>query len=110
MAVEDVLRRYIENLGEVYGQHLKKVILYGSYARGDFHEDSDIDIMILVDMEREAIEKKRRRLSEVTYDFCFDHDVDIMPIVQNQDFFEKWVGAYPFYNNVNNEGGELYAA
>jgi len=35
------LRRLLEN-------DLSKVILYGSYARGDFQENSDVDIMVLV--------------------------------------------------------------
>ena len=39
----------------------------------------------------------------------FDFDVLIMPIVQNAAFFEHWVGAYPFFNQINNEGIELYA-
>ena len=34
----------------------------------------------------------------------------IMPIVQNEAFFDRWVGAYPFFNQINNEGIELYAA
>lgn len=34
------------------------VILYGSYARGDFREDSDIDILVLVDKEKLSFEDK----------------------------------------------------
>ena len=89
---------------------MKKIILYGSYARGDFREDSDVDVMILVDLNDEEIRAKRRLLSEVTFAFSYDDEIEIMPIVKNFEFFNRWIGANPFYNNVNNEGVELYAA
>ena len=108
--MEKILKDYTEFLMEIYGDHLKKVILYGSYARGDFHEGSDIDVMILVDLDDSGIKQFSGRLSDETYDINYDRDVMIMPIVQNIDFFNKWVRAYPFFNNVNNEGVELYAA
>lgn len=105
-----VLQNYVSELKLIYGDALKKVILYGSYARGDQTADSDIDIMILVDMDEMEIKSHRNRLSDATFDVNFENDVLIMPIVQNEAFFDRWVGAYPFYNNVNNEGVELYAA
>ena len=106
----EIIERYVREVSGIYGSHLKRIILYGSYARGDFREDSDIDIMILVDLDDAAIKAASRRLSDVTFDINFDFDVLIMPIVQNEAFFEHWVGAYPFFNQVNNEGIELYAA
>ena len=45
-----LLGQYVEEVKKIYGERLKSVILYGSYARGDFRPDSDIDIMIMVDL------------------------------------------------------------
>ena len=105
-----VLHGYVTEIKAIYGESLKRIILYGSYARGDQTADSDIDIVILVDMAEMEIKSHRNRLSDATFDVNFENDVLIMPIVQNEAFFDRWVGAYPFYNNVNNEGVELYAA
>lgn len=105
-----VLHGYVTEIKAIYGESLKRIILYGSYARGDQTADSDIDVMILVDMDETEIKSHRNRLSDATFDVNFENDVLIMPIVQNEAFFDRWVGAYPFYNNVNNEGVELYAA
>ncbi len=49
-SMKELLDKYIAEIKKIYGTHLQEVILYGSYARGDFKEDSDIDIMILLDI------------------------------------------------------------
>ena len=46
----DLIEQYVEKIKKIYGSHVKQIILYGSYARGDFRPDSDVDIMILVDI------------------------------------------------------------
>ena len=109
-ALNEMLKRYVEDVHKIYGEKLRMVILYGSYARGDVRPDSDIDIMILVDLFDDEIRRKCHMLSNVTFDYNFDHNLEIMPIVKNLDHFNRWLRAYPFYNNVKNEGVELYAA
>ena len=101
---------YIKKLSSLYGNHLKKVILYGSYARGDYNSESDIDLMILVDLNQNEIKQKSKNLSDITFDVNYENDILIMPIVQNKVFFDNWINAYPFYNNIKNEGLELYAS
>ena len=50
MTTRELVSQYVEVLCKIYGKHLKTVILYGSYARGDYTKDSDIDIMVLLDL------------------------------------------------------------
>ena len=108
--LENILKAFILGAVSIYGNHLKQVFLYGSYARGDNRDDSDIDLMLLVDLDEEEIKKLARSLSDFTFDINFDNDVEIMPVVKNKKFFEKWVRAYPFFNNVLKDGIEIYAA
>lgn len=108
--LDEILKRYVEDVHRIYDNKLKTVILYGSYARGDFRTDSDVDIMILVDLTDREIMDKSHLLSNMTFEYNFDSDVRIMPIVKNSDHFNKWLRAYPFYYNVKKEGVELYAA
>ena len=86
---------HVEEVKKIYGERLKSVILYGSYARGDFRPDSDVDIMILLD------------ISESDY---LDNDLDIKPIAKSEAHFIKWIENYPFYANVHKEGVILYGA
>ena len=108
--VQVILNKYVSELEKIYGAYLKSVILYGSYARGDFTEESDIDIMILLDLDEMLIKKYRHDLSGITYDFNMDYEVDIKPIAKSQEHFEKWEDIYPFYKNVKSEGVKLFGA
>lgn len=108
--IQSLLLKYTDALVNIYGQHLKSVILYGSYARGDYNEDSDIDIMILLDISDMEIKMYRHELSGLTYDFNMAYDLDIKPIAKNVTHFKRWVDIYPFYVNINEEGIELFEA
>lgn len=110
VTIETLLIRYIEALTLIYGTHLKSVILYGSYARGDYTKDSDIDIIILLDLTDMEIKKYRHELSGLTYNFNMDNDIDIKPVAKSEEYFQKWVSAYPFYSDVEKEGAKLFDA
>ena len=43
--VNTILDEFVNGVNEILGNRMKKIILYGSYARGDFQKNSDIDIM-----------------------------------------------------------------
>ena len=86
ITTRNLLDQYTEILQKIYGKHLKKVILYGSYARGDYRDDSDIDIMILVDMSDIELKSYGEKLSYMTYDFNLDHDIDIKPLPKVKRF------------------------
>ena len=45
-----------------------------------------------------------------TFDINIDNDIDIKPMAVNAQHFDKWVGTYPFYSNVMEEGVMLYEA
>ena len=106
--IQNLMERYVFELQNIYGEHLRQIILYGSYAREDFSEDSDIDIMILLDMSDLELKKYSQQLAYMTYDFSLDNDVDIKPIAKSEKFFDMWVANYSFYANVQKEGVILY--
>ena len=105
-----LLERYIEELRKIYGNHLKQIILYGSYARGDYRDDSDIDLMVLVDLPEEETDRYSDELSEVGFEYNVSYGIWIMPVVKNIEHFQDWCGEYSFYNNVMKEGISLYEA
>ena len=109
-SMNTLMEQYIVQVQKIYGSHLRKVILYGSYDRGDSRPDSDIDLMILIDMSDMELKAYSQKLTYMTYDFNMDNDLDIRPIAKSREHFEKWLVNYPFYANINREGVVLYGA
>ncbi len=106
--IHTLLTQYLSEVQKIYGAHLKSVILYGSYARGDYTPDSDVDIMLLVDLVAEEADVYSDALSELGYEYNVNYNIWVMPVVKNLQHFKQWVAAYPFYTNVQKEGVTLY--
>ncbi len=103
-----MLKQIADYSKELFGDKFKNIILYGSYARGDYDEESDIDVMIMVDMSREDLSKYRRQMSDFCADLDLENNVLLSPKLQSVPFFNEWKNSLPFYQNVEKEG-VLYA-
>ena len=104
--VNEVLQEFIKGIKSILGERRKKVILYGSYARGDYNKNSDIDIMILTDLTDDEIIKYRNQILDYAYELEWNNnfDINISPLIKNIDNFNYWVEALPFYMNIEREG------
>ncbi|MFT4092601.1 MAG: nucleotidyltransferase domain-containing protein [Niabella sp.] len=80
-----------------------RVILYGSYARGEEKEDSDIDLLILVDKDILNYEDGKR-ITYPLFSLGYDEGVLISPIVYSKKNWETKYVITPFYENVTREG------
>lgn len=103
-AKRKIIMLFSKEMQRILGKSLKKVILYGSYARGDYTENSDIDIMVLTSLTDTEIEKIEAQIYDVVFDFLMDYGVDISVVIKNESQFNYWLGALPFYDNVQREG------
>ena len=99
-----------EKLQRVYGNKLKAVILYGSVARGTATEESDIDIMVLVDGTAQELRTFEDQLSDVSTDISIKYFKVFSIIDISYQEYMRWVNTSPFYRNVSKEGVILYAA
>lgn len=104
-------RQAIAILGEVYtscnpifGNAISDAYLYGSYARGDYHAESDIDILLAVDLTPEAISKLRNKLALITSELSLEHDITVSVTVKPLAQFKQYADVLPYYKNVLKEG------
>ena len=104
MVVHDIIISFANGVKKILGDDLKKIILYGSYARGDYSENSDIDIMVLTTLTDSEIERVESKIYDLAFDFLMDYGVDISVVIKNENQFNYWLGALPFYDNVQREG------
>jgi predicted nucleotidyltransferase len=98
--VQDVKGRLSEEIRD----HVERLIVFGSRARGEAHADSDLDLIALVDKKTPEIEKA---LDDVAYEVMWDHDFD--PIISLKVFsrskFENSVArGLSFYKNIDTQG------
>ena len=103
-AKREIIVSFARKVRKILGKNLKQVILYGSYARGDYTEDSDIDIMVFTTLTDKEIEQIETEIYDLAFDFLMDYGVDINVVIKNEKQFNYWLGALPFYNNVQKEG------
>jgi len=86
-----------------YGESIHDIILYGSYARGDYKENSDIDIMVVV-KDGTIIKTPDMELCSIASSIDYKYDVFIVPLVRTINDFESKKHIAGFYNNIYREG------
>lgn len=104
--IQNIIKEFITGVQEILGDRLKKIILYGSYARGDYNQYSDLDIMILTNLTDEEIVNYREKIWSFAYDIEYNNgfEIEISPLLKNIDRFNYWLENLPFYTNVYKEG------
>jgi len=75
----EILREVKERLREILGDDLVEVILFGSYARGEAREDSDVDVLVVV--RRRLTLEEYNRLSEITEKYVLEKGLVVSLIV-----------------------------
>jgi predicted nucleotidyltransferase len=104
--VKDIMQKFANDMRSIFGDSLCRVTIYGSYARGDYTDSSDVDVMILVKIPEEQIRDYTDEVSDCAFDYLMKYGVDISPVVKNESHFNYWVENLPYYRNVRDEGVE----
>jgi predicted nucleotidyltransferase len=104
-----ILGRLLDDLRAVLGTQIREAILFGSYARQEAGEDSDIDVLVLVDLDREQIAKYTWKIGEIASSLLLDYGVMVSPIVENADYYVRNTDILPFYRNIQREGVKIGA-
>ena len=86
--IRAVLARVKGELVQFYGERLQRIILFGSYARGDFHDESDIDIMPIINGT--SIDNlKRDKLFDITYPYMLNDQIKVSAIPMLAGSYER---------------------
>jgi predicted nucleotidyltransferase len=88
----------------LFREKLEAVILFGSYARGDYDSESDLDIMILVDMDAAALAPYRYQFARFGTELDLIYGVFHSFVLQDKATFDYWKDTIPFYKNVTQGG------
>ena len=105
-----LLKKISEIYKSVYGEKLVRVILYGSYARGDFSDDSDLDVVALVHGDRMKLQEQLKKVWDQTCDLELEYEMVLSSAVIPYEEFEKYREDLPYYRNIANEGVNVVAS
>ncbi len=106
--IDQISTILIKELTDKSELNIKRIILYGSYARGEADDYSDMDVMVLCDNREEELDKKRYSVNSIGSDISLDNDIDIELKIKDVAQFNEWLDVVPFYQNVIKEGVVLY--
>ena len=104
-----LLKKISDIYRSVYGDQLVRVVLYGSYARGDYADDSDLDVVALVHGDRKKLQDQLRIVWDQTCDLELEYEMVLSPAVIPYEEFEKYREDIPYYRNIANEGVTVVA-
>jgi YgiT-type zinc finger domain-containing protein len=99
-----VVNAFARQLQSSLGDKLNAVILYGSYARGDYEEGSDIDVMVLLNVSLEETVPFRDMICDITHQLESENEVLLSSVIESAENFYKFKDASGFFKNVSNEG------
>jgi len=92
----------------LFGDKLKKIILYGSYAKRLQHDESDIDFFVLVDDSEENLREKKYRIADIMAQLSLDYDILVSITEETINRYQEYSTIIPFYNNIAKDGIEIY--
>lgn len=107
--INDIMQEFAYSMRLLFGDNLSHILVYGSYARGDYTDNSDVDVMILVRIPENRIHEYTNRVADCAFEYLMKYGIDISPVVKNEEHFEYWRDNLPYYRNVQQEGVEIIA-
>lgn len=105
--LEEILNRIVCFSKDVFKDKLENVILFGSYARGDYDEESDIDILIVANLSAEEMSTYRCKIDSICGELLFDYGVLVSVIEKDYETYSKYSDVLPFYKNIAKEGVKI---
>ncbi len=98
--VEELLREFKDSLLKLLGKNFSSMVLFGSYARAEADEESDVDIAILT--RRRLTREEKKEVSKIASRLSLKYDLVISCVFYPEEEFRR--RQTPFLSNIRKEG------
>ena len=102
--INTIISDYIQQVKIILGDSCTKAVLYGSYARGDYTVDSDIDIVLFTSKKTNEFYLLIDKIAELTFETNVKYDILISPVFQNENDYNRLLTALPYFQSIQREG------
>lgn len=99
-SLESIKNKVLQKMLPILSGDLSQIILFGSYARGDYREDSDMDVAVITESGNDDYDK----VTDIIYDVMKEYGVVLNPIFLCKKDYDERKNWYPFYQSISNEG------
>lgn len=103
--IKSLIDEFKQTIKSLYGSRLAKIVLYGSYARGDFGAESDIDFLVILHDSHIKTFQELRKMNEYVYDLQLKYDILISHQPTTLKRYEQTDTL--FYRLIRKEGIEI---
>lgn len=103
-----VTTEVVDKVIELVKDDIYKMYLYGSCARGDYTNESDVDIMIILKCNKDKVKAYRKQVSKLASRIGLENDIEVSLMLRDKDSFEEGQRILTFYQNVVKEGVAIY--
>ncbi len=93
---------------KLFGKNLKKIILYGSYAKNKQNKESDIDFIVLVDDTEDNLRNSKYQIADIMSKLSLNHNILVSITEETLSRYLELSQYLPFYQNIHKEGIEIY--
>jgi predicted nucleotidyltransferase len=109
---DSLLHEIVDEMKTIYKDSLISVILFGSYARGDFDLESDVDVMVVIDVHASEISVNRANVNKIASRLSLKSEncTTVCILLQDLTTFNKYKNYQTFLSNIISEGVTIYAA
>ena len=104
-----IMDAFVAECAAEFGNKLSDVKLFGSYARGDYSDESDIDVMVILDMSDDEARKCLSRVCRIASDTDIKYNVTISPVLRSKRKYDLRKNTYGFCRNIERYGISKYA-
>ena len=105
---KEAIRESANVLKELLQNNLIKIVLYGSYARGDYNNLSDIDIFVLVKNNKNELNSLLNKICDKFYELDLKYNVTLNPLIESSQVYDKYKDYSLLFENIEKDGVVLY--
>lgn len=102
--MDKIISEYVEEIKKILADDFERAVIYGSYARGEYNSESDIDIAIFTPRKAEEFYLLINQIAEITFEYNVQNDIIFSPVFQNTLDFQRMLKVMPYFQNIQREG------
>lgn len=100
--IQAAITAFVQRVAAEYPDLVLSVILYGSQARGEAENDSDIDLFIVIRQDSPSL---REALADLAWQVQFEHNVVISDVIRSADqWHQMQTKRFPYFRSIEREG------